>query len=113
MDSGTASGGAFNAIPISLAAYDGRCEFQSGSSISITGTQNRIIDPFSTQTTIGRSGPSFDSLEKVSLGANGGACVADDLSFSSRLLSTAAILIEVDNFVICKANQLSGLLPSP
>ena len=81
--------------------------------VNITGSQNGNINPFCQQTTT--SPLSYATLEKVNLGASGGACVADDhdLSFSSQFSGTAAI--EIDNFVVCKANlnKLSGLLPTP
>ena len=107
MDSGTAAGGAFNAISISLETFD------SVNFFNVSGVQNGTVNPFCQQSFSLDAASTSASLLKVSLGVNGGACVADDLfistQFKSDLYGTVAVVI--DNFVVCKANELSGLLP--
>lgn len=108
-DSGTAAGGAFNAILVFVAASSQA--IGQSYPVSITGSQNGSDNPFCQQTA--PASASAGSLLKVNLGANGGACVADDLSFTTQFVALAATAVTaIDDLVICKANKLSGLLPT-
>lgn len=109
-DSGAAAGGAFIAFSVSLNAFSTPNGRLSVDPILVSGSLNRTIDPSCQQTV-----PPSASMVKVNLGVNGGACVVDDLSFVTRGSdpSVANSYIQLDDFVVCKANMLSGLLPTP
>lgn len=103
-DSCAAAGGAFSAISVFVSAFRNGENFN----VSISGSQNGTVNP-SCQRTVPPSGP----LLKVNLGASGGACVADDLSITTQFdPAGGTATIATDDFVVCKANNLSGLLPT-
>ena len=111
-DSGKAAGGAIIATSVFLRA-SGSAPFESpeNNPVGVIGSQNGTVNPSCQQTA-----PASASPVKVDLGSNGGACVADGLSFVTQFANLSPSFptnnfIELVDLVVCKANKQSGLLP--
>ncbi|BDA45148.1 hypothetical protein COCOBI_06-6280 [Coccomyxa sp. Obi] len=111
-DLGATADGAFTAISMILRAYYINPAI-TGVNVDVTGSRNGTVNPFCQQTILE---PTV--ARKVDLGANNGACTVDELSFGVPVQSPgtqntfiARAIIDLDDFVVCKANMLSSLLP--